>query len=57
MKENKGRFGIHGGQFLPEMLMDAIIELEQAYNYYKNDSSFQNELTFLLNEYAERPSR
>ena len=57
MKENKGRFGIHGGQFLPEMLMDAIIELEQAYNYYKNDSSFQNELTFLLNEYAARPSR
>lgn len=57
MTNQKGRFGIHGGQYIPETLMNAIIELEKAYNYYKNDSAFQQELTTLLNEYAGRPSR
>lgn len=57
MTKQKGRFGIHGGQYIPETLMNAIIELEKAYNYYKNDSAFQQELTTLLNEYADRPSR
>ena len=57
MSNKKGRFGIHGGQYIPETLMNAIIELEKAYNYYKNDSAFQQELTTLLNEYAGRPSR
>lgn len=57
MIKQKGRFGIHGGQYIPETLMNAIIELEKAYNYYKNDSAFQQELTTLLNEYAGRPSR
>ncbi len=57
MTKQKGRFGIHGGQYIPETLMNAIIELEKAYNYYKNDSAFQQELTTLLNEYAGRPSR
>ena len=57
MSKQKGRFGIHGGQYIPETLMNAIIELEKAYNYYKNDSAFQQELTTLLNEYAGRPSR
>ena len=54
---NKGRFGIHGGQYLPETLMNAVIELEEAYNHYKDDPEFQAELTELLNEYAGRPSR
>ena len=57
MKEKKGRFGIHGGQYIPETLMNAVIELEEGYNYYKNDVTFNNELTELLNEYAGRPSR
>lgn len=53
----KGRFGIHGGQYMPETLMNAVIELEQAYEHYKNDPEFNRELTQLLNEYAGRPSR
>ncbi len=57
MKEKKGRFGIHGGQYIPETLMNAVIELEEGYNYYKNDVTFNNELTELFNEYAGRPSR
>lgn len=54
---SKGRFGIHGGQYIPETLMNAIIELEEAYNHYKNDPEFNKELTELLNNYAGRPSR
>ena len=54
---SKGRFGVHGGQHIPETLMNAVIELEQAYNKYKNDETFQSELTELFNEYAGRPSR
>ena len=54
---SKGRFGIHGGQYNPETLMNAVIELEDAYNQYKEDPGFQAELTELLNEYAGRPSR
>ena len=54
---SKGMFGCHGGQFIPETLMNAVIELEDAYNHYKNDPEFQKELTQLLNEYAGRPSR
>ena len=57
MSQTKGRFGIHGGQYIPETLMNAVIELEEAYNYYKKDRDFQNELTGLLNDYAGRPSR
>jgi len=53
----KGRFGIYGGQYIPETLMNAIIELENAYNHYKQDSKFQKELRDLLNDYAGRPSR
>ena len=53
----KGRFGIHGGQYIPETLMNAVLELEEAYNYYKKDPEFNRELTELLNEYAGRPSR
>ncbi|HIR89141.1 MAG TPA: tryptophan synthase subunit beta [Candidatus Fimimorpha faecalis] len=54
---SKGRFGIHGGQYMPETLMNAVIELEEAYEHYKNDPEFNQELTELLNEYANRPSR
>ena len=53
---SKGRFGIHGGQYIPETLMNAVIELENAYNRYKDDPDFNLELTELLNSYAGRPS-
>ena len=53
---SKGRFGIHGGQYVPETLMTAVNEVEEAYNYYKNDPEFNKELTELLNNYAGRPS-
>ena len=56
-KTSRGRFGIHGGQYIPETLMNAVIELEEAYNHYKNDPQFQAELNDLLNNYAGRPSR
>lgn len=54
---SKGRFGIHGGQYMPETLMNAVIELEEAYNHYKDDPEFNAELNDLLNNYANRPSR
>ena len=57
MTNPNGRFGIHGGQYIPETLMNAVIELEQAYNHYKEDPDFNRELTTLLNEYAGRPAR
>ena len=53
---SKGRFGIHGGQYIPETLMNAVIELEEAYNYYKDDPVFQAELDELYRNYAGRPS-
>jgi len=52
----KGRFGIHGGQYIPETLMNAVIELEQAYNRFKDDPAFKAELNDLLVNYAGRPS-
>ena len=54
---SNGRFGRHGGQFIPETLMNAIMELEDAYNKYKNDKEFNDELNELLREYVGRPSR
>lgn len=57
MTNTNGRFGIHGGQYIPETLMNAVIELEKAYNHYKNDSDFNKELSELFNNYAGRPSR
>ncbi len=53
---SNGKFGIHGGQYIPETLMNAVIELEEAYNHYKDDPEFNRELTQLFNEYAGRPS-
>lgn len=52
----KGRFGIHGGQYISETLMNELIKLEEAYEHYKNDPEFNAELTYLLNNYAGRPS-
>lgn len=52
----KGRYGLYGGQYIPETLMNAIIELEEAYEYYKNDAEFNRELDELMREYAGRPS-
>lgn len=57
MADSKGRFGVHGGQYIPETLMNAVIELEEAYNKYKDDPEFNRELIELYNEYANRPSR
>ena len=57
MTNPRGRFGIHGGQYIPETLMNAVIELEEAYDRYKDDLSFNSELTELFNNYAGRPSR
>ena len=56
MKSTNGRFGIHGGQYIPETLMNAVIELETAYSHYKKDPQFNLELSELFNQYAGRPS-
>ncbi len=53
---SKGRYGIHGGQYIPETLMNEIINLEKSYEFYKNDPDFNAELDTLLREYAGRPS-
>lgn len=53
---SKGRFGIHGGQFVPEALMNAVNELEEAYDKYKNDPEFIEEVNTLFSEYVGRPS-
>lgn len=52
----KGRFGEFGGQYVPETVMNAVSELEEAYNFYKNDGSFIAELNDLYANYAGRPS-
>jgi len=54
---SNGRFGIHGGQYIPETLMNAVIELEDAYNRYREEPAFNRELEDLYNNYANRPSR
>ncbi|MBQ6319015.1 MAG: tryptophan synthase subunit beta [Lachnospiraceae bacterium] len=54
---SRGRFGQHGGQYIPETLMNAVIELEKAYDHYRKDPEFNRELTELFNNYAGRPSR
>ncbi len=52
----KGRFGIHGGQYIPEILMDEVKKLEVAYEFFKNDPEFNSELDALFRDYAGRPS-
>ena len=54
--DSRGRFGVHGGQYIPETLMNAVIELEEAYNTFKDDPQFNAELTDLFDNYANRPS-
>lgn len=53
---SKGRYGIHGGQYISETLMNELIHLEECYEYYKKDPEFNAELNKLLKEYAGRPS-
>lgn len=53
---SKGRFGEFGGQYISETLMNELINLEEQYEYYKNNPEFNQELNTLLNEYAGRPS-
>lgn len=57
MSNQNGRFGNHGGQYIPETLMNAVTELEHAYEKYKNDPEFKQELEELYQDYAGRPSR
>ncbi|MDR1766498.1 MAG: tryptophan synthase subunit beta [Lachnospiraceae bacterium] len=54
--QSRGRYGAHGGQYIPETLMNEVIRLEEAYTFYKNDPAFQEELGKLFREYAGRPS-
>lgn len=56
MGKSTGRYGLYGGQYVPEALMPAVKEVEEAYEKYKNDTEFQNELKELLCKYAGRPS-
>ena len=56
MSKSRGRFGIHGGQYIPETLMNAVIELEQAYRKYKEDPDFVREYNEMLATYVGRPS-
>ena len=53
---SKGRYGEYGGQYVPETLMNAVHEVEEAYEKYKNDPEFNRELDDLLKNYAGRPS-
>ncbi len=56
VKMSNGRYGIHGGQYIPETLMNEVKKLEEAYEFYKKDEAFNAELGRLLAEYAGRPS-
>ena len=53
---SRGRFGVHGGQYMSETLMNELLNLEEQYNHFKEDSEFVEELNTLLKEYAGRPS-
>ena len=55
--DSRGRFGQFGGRYIPETLMNAVIELNDAYEHFKNDPQFNRELEVLFSEYANRPSR
>ncbi len=57
MSNQNGRFGEYGGQYIPETLMNAVTELEHAYEHYKNRPDFQQELEQLYHDFAGRPSR
>jgi tryptophan synthase beta chain len=53
---SRGRFGVHGGQYMSETLMNELLNLEKQYNHFKEDPEFVEELNTLLKEYAGRPS-
>ncbi len=53
---SRGRFGVHGGQYMSETLMNELLNLEEQYNHFKEDPEFLEELNTLLKEYAGRPS-
>ncbi|MGG4131604.1 tryptophan synthase subunit beta [Paenibacillus illinoisensis] len=54
LPDQHGRFGPFGGRFVPETLMNALIELEEAYDRYSQDDEFNKELNYLLSEYSGR---
>lgn len=54
--DTKGKYGIYGGQYVPETVMNAVCELERAYEHYSKDKEFQEELKALYRDYAGRPS-
>lgn len=54
--DRHGHFGIHGGRYVPETLMPALKELEEAYSHYRNDPEFMQEFRFYLEQYVGRPS-
>ncbi len=54
--DQQGYFGPFGGQFVPEILRPALEELEQAFNHYKDDETFKNELKTELRHFAGRPT-
>ncbi|WP_239614175.1 tryptophan synthase subunit beta [Cohnella mopanensis] len=54
--DQHGRFGPFGGKYVPETLMNALIELEEAYQKYKDDSDFLDEVRYLLKQYSGRPT-
>ncbi len=56
LPDEKGYFGRFGGRFIPEVLMNNVVELEKAYLFFKEDKKFNKELNLLLKEYAGRPS-
>ncbi len=53
---DRGRYGIFGGQYVPETLVNELISIEKNYNFYKSDPEFMKELSVLLCDYAGRPS-
>lgn len=55
MTKREGRYGVHGGQYVPETLMNAVLEVEEAYEKYKNDPDFNKELDDLNRNYTGRP--
>ncbi|ALS27777.1 tryptophan synthase subunit beta [Paenibacillus cisolokensis] len=54
--DENGRFGRFGGRFVPETLMNALLELEEAYHHYANDPAFKEEVRYLLQKYSGRPT-
>ena len=54
--DRHGHFGIHGGRYVSETLMPALLELEQAYHQYRHDREFKEEFAYYLREYVGRPS-